>query len=48
LSQKELTVSASFFGNALSHHLPSQVKTEAMNSHHRRKLSFSDRPTPNL
>jgi hypothetical protein len=45
LSQDEFTASASSFDNALCHHLPSQVETEALNLHHRRRLSSLDRST---
>jgi hypothetical protein len=48
LSQDELAVSTSSSGNALSRRLPSQVKTEALNLHHRRRLPSSDCPTPIL
>jgi hypothetical protein len=34
LNQDELVASASSPGNASSHHLPSQAKTEALNPHH--------------
>jgi hypothetical protein len=45
LSQDELAASASFFGNALSHHLPSRVKTKSLNPQHRHRLSSPDRLT---
>jgi hypothetical protein len=35
-SQDELAASASSFDNTLSHHIPSQAKTKALNPHHRR------------
>jgi hypothetical protein len=42
LSQDELTASASTFDNALSCCLPFWVETEALNPHHRRRLSSPD------
>jgi hypothetical protein len=48
LSQDDLVASVSSSGNALSHRLPSQTETEALNPHHRRRLLSLDRPTPTL
>jgi hypothetical protein len=42
LSQDELTASTLSSGNALSRRLPSRAKTEALNSHYRRRI-----PSPN-
>jgi hypothetical protein len=44
--QDELAVSASCFSNVSSCRLPSQVKTEALNLHHRHWPSSSDRLAP--
>jgi hypothetical protein len=43
-SQDDLAVSALSSGNTSSRHLPSRVKTEALNSHHRRWSPSSDIP----
>jgi hypothetical protein len=48
LSQDEFAASASSFGNAPSHHLPSQAKTKAFNPHHCCWPPSSDRLTPTL
>jgi hypothetical protein len=48
LSQDELSATASSSGNALSHRLPSRVKTEALNLHHCHRLPSPDRPIPTL
>jgi hypothetical protein len=48
LRQDELTVSASYSGNALSRCLPSQIEIEALNPHHRRRLPSPNRLTPIL
>jgi hypothetical protein len=48
LSQDKLVISVSSFDNALFHRLPSQAKIKALNSHHRRRLSSPDCPTPTL
>jgi hypothetical protein len=46
LSQDELTVSGSSFGNASSCRLPSQAETEALNPHHHSRPPSLDCPTP--
>jgi hypothetical protein len=46
LSQDELASSGSYFDNPLSCHIPSWVKTETLNMHHRHRLPSSDCPTP--
>jgi hypothetical protein len=48
LSQDELTVFASSFGNALYRRLPSRAETEVLNSHHRCRLLSPDRLTLTL
>jgi hypothetical protein len=48
LSQDELSTSASSSSNDLSRHLPSRVKTEALNPHHRCRLPSSNLSTPTL
>jgi hypothetical protein len=48
LSEDELAASTSSSCNALSRRLPSPAKTEALNSHHRRRLPSPDRLTPTL
>jgi hypothetical protein len=47
-SQNELAVSASSSSNVLSCRLPSQVKTKALNPHHRHKPPSPDRVTLTL
>jgi hypothetical protein len=47
-NQDELTVFASSSVNDLSHHLSSQVETEALNLHHRRRPHSSESSTPTL
>jgi hypothetical protein len=47
-SQDELDVFASSSDNASSSRLPSRVKTEALNSHHRHRPPSPDRSTPTL
>jgi hypothetical protein len=46
--QDELAASTSTYDSALSRRLPSWVKTEALNQHHRRRLSSPDHQTPTL
>jgi hypothetical protein len=48
LRQDEFTASVSSFDNALSHRLPSQIETKALNSHHKYRLSSLDLLTPTL
>jgi hypothetical protein len=48
LSQDEFATYASSSDNALFHRLPHQAETEALNPHHRRRLSSSDHPTLTL
>jgi hypothetical protein len=47
-SHGEVAVSASSFGNALIHRLPSRAETEALNPHHRRRSPSPYRPIPTL
>jgi hypothetical protein len=48
LSQDKFVISTSSFGNTLSCRLPSRDKTEAMYSHHHRRLSSLNHPTPTI
>jgi hypothetical protein len=48
LSQDELAAFTSFSGNALFRRFSSRAKNEALNLHHHRMLSSSDRLTPTL
>jgi hypothetical protein len=48
LSLDELAASASSSGNVLSRRLPSQVKTETLNLHHRRRLPSANHSTSTL
>jgi hypothetical protein len=48
LSHDKFAASASSFGNTLSHRLSFRAETEALNPHHRCRLSSSDCPTPIL
>jgi hypothetical protein len=48
LSQEDLAASASSSSNAWCCRLPSRVKTEALNPHHRGRLPSLDRSTPTL
>jgi hypothetical protein len=48
LNQDELDVFASSFDNALSHRLPFQAETEALNPHHHCRLPSPDCPTHTL
>jgi hypothetical protein len=48
LSKDELAANASSYSNDLSCRIPSQSKTETLNSHHRHRLPFPDHPTPTI